>query len=212
MPGTLDAHPLIREHFCDVAKQSHALWSVGNRALFRHYASQAPSRPSDSEAMSNLYSAVTHGCAAGLYQQVFDEVLLPRIWRDRRMNYATRRLGMVGSDLVALSNYFDHRQWTKLQTKSHLSTNARILIKTNAAVRLRQLGRLVDARQCFGAVLGEINAGTASAEQLSDASYAAAQFCELLVLAGQLVNESPDETSAIQSAQLAIQLADRRYA
>ena len=103
-----------------------------------------------------LYAAVTHGCAARLHQQVFDEVLLRRVWRDRRTNFSTRRLGMTGSDLVALSNYFYPQQWTVLRTPS-LSARARVLVLTNAGVRLRQLGRLVDARDCFGAVVREID-------------------------------------------------------
>src|SRR5207237_10908728 len=131
----------------------------------------APPQPSDSKGMNVLYAAVKHGCGAGLRQQVFDEVLLRRVWRDRRTNYSTRRLGMVGSDLVALSNYFQHRQWTQLQERP-LSEPARILILTNAGVRLRQLGRLVEARQCMGAVLREIESIPAQAQESEDASYA----------------------------------------
>src|SRR5947209_19331440 len=131
------------------------MWTEGNRALFAYYRDTAPPQPTNSKDMNVIYAAVTHGCAAGLHQQVFDEVLLPRVWRNRRTNYSTRRLGMVGSDLVALSNYFQHRQWTQLQDRP-LSEPARILSLMNAGVRLRQLGRLVEARQCFGAVVREI--------------------------------------------------------
>lgn len=209
MPGTLDSHPLIREHFRDLDQRSGQLWEFGNEALFRYYASHAPRLPENPHSMSSLYAAVTHGCAAGLYQEVFDDVLLRRIWRDRRTSFSTRRLGMVGSDLVALSNFFEHRKWTRLRSSSGLTTNARVLIQTNAAVRLRQLGRLVDARLCFGAVLDEIDIDAANDEQLSDASYAAAQYCELLVLAGQLVDEATDGASALKSGLAAVQLADR---
>src|SRR6266516_1663155 len=154
------------------------MWAEGNRRLFAYYCDMAPPQPADSKAMNTLYGAVTHGCAAGLHQQVFDKVLLSRIWRNRRTNYSTRRLGMTGSDLVALSNYFQHRQWTQLQGQP-LSEPARILILTNAGVRLRQLGRLVEARQCFSAVVREIESSSAEAKESEDASYASAQYCEL---------------------------------
>ena len=116
LPGTLDAHPLVREHFRDQLRRKHKEWWLqGNRTLFGYYQTQAPPLPDNSKDMNVLYAAVTHGCAAGLYQQVFSDVLLKRVWRDRRTNFSTRRLGMTGSDLVALSNYFYPQQWTQLR-------------------------------------------------------------------------------------------------
>jgi tetratricopeptide (TPR) repeat protein len=212
-PGTIDAHPLVREHFREVVRSSDPdIWMQGNRTLFGFYQDQAPERPSTSAEMSQMYAAVTHGCASELYQEVFDQVLLPRVWRDRRTNFSTRRLGMTGSDLVALSNYFFPRRWDEIRRIS-LAPRARVLVLTNAGVRLRQLGRLVDARECFGAVAGEIKTEVADPEELEDASYAAAQNCELLVIAGKLQKDpdKPDDTtaSAEYSAQRAIEYSSR---
>jgi len=212
-PGTIDAHPLVREHFRELVRGSDPnIWMQGNRTLFDFYQAQAPEPASTSAEMSQLYAAVTHGCASQLYQDVFDKVLLPRVWRDRRTNFSTRRLGMTGSDLVALSNYFLPRQWEEIRAIS-LSQRARVLILTNAGVRLRQLGRLVDARDCFGAVAGEIRTEVAEPEEFEDASYAAAQNCELLVIAGKLIKdlEKPGDESgtALFSAMRAIEYSSR---
>jgi transcriptional regulator with XRE-family HTH domain len=213
LAGTLDAHPLVREHFREQIQKGHQeLWIQGNRTLFDYYRDKAPGQPSDSAGMTLLYAAVTHGFAAGLHQEVFDDVLLERIWRDRRKNYSTRHLGMTGSDLVALSNYFFPRQWTELRTPS-LSARARALILTNAGVRLRQLGRLADARQSFGAVVREIGSRpTAASEELEDASYAAAANCELLIMAGKLTDrgDGTDGTdTALYTGRRAVEYADR---
>jgi transcriptional regulator with XRE-family HTH domain len=210
LPGTLDAHPLVREHFRDQIQREYPdLWLKGNQTLYDYYRNAAPPQPDDPAGMSLLYAAVTHGCAAGLHQQVYDEVLLPRVWRDRRTNYSTRRLGMTGSDLVALSNYFHSRQWTHLRTPS-LSVRARTLILTNAGVRLRQLGRLADAQRSFGAVVREIDSrATAGAEELEDASYAAAQNCELLVIAGKLTTGADETDTALFNGRRSVQHADR---
>ena len=202
-PGTVDAHPLVREHFRELVRGSDPdIWLQGNRTLFAYYQAQAPEPPATSAGMSQLYAAVTHGCAAQLYQDVFDKVLLPRVWRDRRMNFSTRRLGMTGSDLVALSNYFLPRQWQEIRSIS-LSPRARVLVLTNAGVRLRQLGRLIDARDCFGAVAREINTEVADPVELEDASYAFAQNCELLVIAGKLIKDldRPGDESADRAIQ-----------
>ncbi len=213
LPGTLDAHPLVREHFREQIQKDHReLWTQGNRTLFGYYTDKAPFQPSDPTGMNLLYAAVTHGFAAGLHQEVFDDVLLRRIWRDRRTNYSTRHLGMTGSDLVALSNYFYPRQWTKLRTPS-LSARARALILTNAGVRLRQLGRLADAQRSFGAVVREIDSRpTATSEELEDASYAAAQNCELLVIAGKLTDHADGTNgtdTALYNGRRAVEYADR---
>ena len=209
LPGTLDAHPLVREHFRYELRRDHPDWWLqGNRTLFGFYQTQAPPQPADSKQMNGLYAAVTHGCAAELHQQVFDEVLLKRVWRDRRINFSTRRLGMTGSDLVALSNYFYPQQWTELRTPS-LSARARVLVLTNAGVRLRQLGRLVDARDSFGAVVREIDPQAAQAEELEDASYATAAYCELLVIAGKLTGGADESEGALVNGRRAVEFADR---
>lgn len=226
-PGTIDAHPLVREHFRDVIRSRPGQWERGNRRLYAYYATDPsiPRLPEDAKAMSGLYAAVTHGTAAGLHQRVFDEILLPRIWRDRSTNYSTRNLGLTGSDLVALANYFVRTgirvQWTRLRDVP-LTPDARVLVLTNAGVRLRQLGRLAEARECFGAVVREVDATIGEwlasgrpatneeRQRFDDASYAMAQHCELLVVAGELKRraDEPGE-SALESGQRAIDFATR---
>lgn len=208
LPGTIDAHPLVREHFRDeLLKLPGDAWRQGNRTLFRYYRSHAPRRPKTSAGMSSLYAAVTHGCAADRHQEVFDRILLPRVWRDRRTNFSTRRLGMTGSDLVALSNYFQDRQWRRLRGLE-LSPHARVLVLTNAGVRLRQLGRLLEARQSFDAVIEEIDPDAAGPEDLENASYAAAQNCELLVVAGKLTGAPGEREAALFTGQRAVEYSD----
>lgn len=207
--GTIDAHPLVREHFRDeLHRQPDRVWTQANDTLFRYYRDVAEPQPRDHAGMQPLYAAVTHGCEAGLHQRAFDEILLPRIWQGRRTNYSTRRLGLTGADIVALSNYFDHRDWAQLGPFA-LSSRARVLVRTNAGVRLRQLGRLQNARECFGGVIGAIDLDQAAGEELEDASYAAAQSCELLVIAGRLVGDTGDVDTALVAGERAVAYADR---
>jgi tetratricopeptide (TPR) repeat protein len=207
-PGTLDAHPLVREHFRDeLRREDPSLWLDGNSTLFRYYRDAAPPQPAESTEMSSLFAAVTHGCAAGLHQKVFDSVLLPRVWRDKRTSFSTRRLGMTGSDLVALSNFFRPRSWTELR-HGVLAEHAAVLVLTNTGVRLRQLGRLQDAQDCFGAVVRAIDPATGGGEEMEDASYAAAAYCELLVIAGRLTDGGQGDT-ALENGRRAVEYADR---
>jgi tetratricopeptide (TPR) repeat protein len=207
-PGSLDAHPLVREHFRNELKAALPnAWKRGNRVLYEHYARRAPRHPTTTASMQPLYAAVTHGCEAGLHQEVFDEVLLARIWRDRRTNYSTRRLGMTGADIAALSNYFPSGDWSRLG-RFDLSSPARILILTNAGVRLRQLGELVDARESFTAVDDEIDIRSARSQNLEDGAYGAAQHAELQVIAGRLGGKGDRPDSALASAERAVKYAD----
>lgn len=207
-PGTLDAHPLVREHFRDQLHRAHPeKWINGNARLFSYYQDHAPTLPTDSKGMSELYAAVTHGSAANLHQEVYAQVLLSRVWRDKRKNFATRQLGMTGSDLVALSNYFEPRQWRCLRPVS-ISDEARTLIMTNTGVRLRQLGRLSEARECFGSVVDAVKSETASPEEYDDAAYAAGQYCELLVIAGALRKPELSKESALDSGKRAVAFGD----
>ncbi|MGQ4481583.1 phosphorylase family protein [Streptomyces sp. SAS_276] len=223
LPGTLDAHPLIREHFRDRLQDTpNDLWKAGNRALYAYYLRRAPELPSTAADMNLLYAAVNHGCAIGLHQEVFDTVLLPRVWRGPRASYSTRILGMTGSEIVALSNYFWMPRWTELRRQDPpLSQQARLMVMTNAGLRLRQLGRLDDARDSCGAVfhhdssadepavLPDISLSGDDPAVMADAAFTAALYCELLVIAGQLQTPAPGaHDSARSSADRAIAFAD----
>ena len=145
LPGTLDAHPLVREYFRDRLRHlSPALWEAGNLSLYRYYQQRAPEQPANAADMNLLYAAVNHGCTIGRHQEVYDQILVTRIWRSPRESYSTRILGMTGSEIVALSNYFLLPAWTRLR-RIKLARQARVLVMSNAALRLRQLGRPDDA-------------------------------------------------------------------
>jgi nucleoside phosphorylase len=212
LPGTLDAHPLVREHFRDrLRRLSPALWEAGNLSLYRHYQQRAPQQPANAADMNLLYAAVNHGCAVGLHQEVYDQILVPRIWRSPRDSYSTRILGMTGSEIVALSNYFVLPAWTELRGIT-LDRQARVRVMSNAALRLRQLGRPDDALSSCRAVFHELTRKTADAERvdMADAAYGASLYCELLIIAGWL--EPPaagNEHAAREVAEAAVAFADR---
>jgi nucleoside phosphorylase len=212
LPGTLDAHPLVREHFRDrLRRLSPALWEAGNESLYGYYQQRAPKQPANAADMNLLYAAVNHGCAIGRHQEVYDEVLVPRIWRSPRESYSTRILGMTGSEIVALSNYFVLPAWTKLR-EIELARQARVLVMSNAALRLRQLGRPDDALASCRTLFGLLTEKAADSERVdvADAAYAACLYCELLVIAGRL--ESPawrSEHGAREVAKAAMTFADR---
>jgi hypothetical protein len=65
---TLDAHPLVREHFAGQLATDHKASSVeAHRRLYEHIKQSAPELPDNLNDMMPLYHAVAHGCKAKLW-------------------------------------------------------------------------------------------------------------------------------------------------
>ena len=99
-PNTLDAHPLVREHFGKQVKQDYPeAWKEGNNRLYEYYKSSAKEFPDTLEEMAPLYAAVMHGCQAGRYQEALNEIYAKRIERWDE-SFSKRKFGAYGADLV----------------------------------------------------------------------------------------------------------------
>jgi hypothetical protein len=62
-PGSLDAHPLIREYFGEqLRKQRIDAWKECNRRLYDYYKGLAPQLPDSFREMEPLFLAVTSAC------------------------------------------------------------------------------------------------------------------------------------------------------
>ncbi|MCP4662170.1 MAG: hypothetical protein GY856_42750, partial [bacterium] len=108
--GVVDAHPLVRSYFADQLREQHPdAWRAGNLRLYEHLRTSAPDLPDTLEEMMPLFAAVVHGCRAGRQQEAFDEVYRRRIQRGDEF-FSTKKLGAMGSELTALSGFFD-RPW-----------------------------------------------------------------------------------------------------
>ncbi|MCP5047132.1 MAG: toll/interleukin-1 receptor domain-containing protein, partial [bacterium] len=70
-PDSLDCHPLVREHFAERLKQEHPTgWKAAHQRLYGYYKNLPKKELPDSlQEMEPLFSAVAHGCLAGLHQE-----------------------------------------------------------------------------------------------------------------------------------------------
>ncbi|HWN43295.1 MAG TPA: hypothetical protein VNW71_13800, partial [Thermoanaerobaculia bacterium] len=170
-PGTLDAHPLVRVFFQEeLEKQRPEAWRAGNLRLYEHLQKEAPDLPDTLDAMEPLYTAVIHGCRAGRQQEALDEVYWRRIVRGGEF-FSTRKLGAFGSDLSALSGFFDR---SSDQPSASLTSAAQAFLLNAAGFCLRALGRLTEAVQPIKAALaadsnnGDWKSAAADANNLSE--------------------------------------------
>ncbi|HYN20783.1 MAG TPA: hypothetical protein VE078_07485, partial [Thermoanaerobaculia bacterium] len=140
----LDAHPLVRVYFQgELQRDRPEAWREGNLRLYEHLQGEAPDLPDTLEAMEPLFAAVVHGCRAGQQQEALHEIYRQRIqWGDQF--YSTKKLGAFGSDLTALSGFFD-RLWD--QPSARLFPVEQAFVVSVAGYNLRALGRLAEAVQ-----------------------------------------------------------------
>ncbi|WMJ08101.1 TIR domain-containing protein [Nitrosomonas sp. sh817] len=110
----LDCHPLIREYFGKQLREKQPdAWRQANTRLCEYYkALPEKELPDTLEEMQPLFHAVAHGCAAGLHQQVLEDVYWPRIKR-KGDHYLTKKLSAFSDDLAVVAHFFV-TPWSKV--------------------------------------------------------------------------------------------------
>jgi len=192
--GTIDAHPLVREHFgARLKARSPDAWRAGHGRLFEHLQKAAPEFPETAEAMAPIYAAVVHGCQADRRQEALDEVYVKRV--TRREGFNVVKLGAFGPELAMLAGFFD-QPWSRVAPG--LTEAAQSFVLRQAGFALRALGRLADAGEPM-----ELSLQKSRAEQ--HWSTAALLECNLSQL--HLARGAPQD--AMAAAQRAIDLAER---
>ena len=195
-PDTLDAHPLVREHFGKQLRETYPdAWREGNDRLYEHL-KQVPKQefPDTLEEMAPLYAAVPHGCAAGRHQEALEEVYWSRIQREDEF-FSTKNLGAHGADLAALAGFFDP-PWRR--PAAELTEAAKGFVLNAAGFRLRALGRLEEAIE---PMLAGFDADIAR-EDWQNAAISASNLSVLHLTIGELVQ-------ALDYAQKSVELADQ---
>ncbi len=193
-PDTLDAHPLVREHFGQQLREQHPdAWREGNNRLYEHYKQAAPELPDTLEEMAPLFAAVAHGCAAGRHQEALDDVYAWRIQRGD-VFFSTNKLGATGTELAALSGFFDP-PWRRPVIA--LTDADKGYVLTEAGFNLRSLGRLAEAAESMQAGLD----ADIAREDRKNAAIAASNLSELYLTIGDL-------GQALELAQQSVDLAD----
>ncbi|NQZ10797.1 MAG: ATP-binding protein, partial [Algicola sp.] len=143
----LDCHPLVREYFTEQLKAQNPEGYHAAHARLYNYYKNLPEKelPDTLEEMAPLFTAVAHGCLAGLHQQTLDEVYWPRVQRKKKV-YIIRKLGAFGTDLACIACFFD-KTWDKPAAKLEKLWQGGVL--NWAGFRLRGLGRLLEAVEPF---------------------------------------------------------------
>lgn len=150
-PDNLDCHPLIREYFGkQLQTRQPEAWQQAHARLYEYYKALPEKEfPDTLEEMQPLFSAVMHGCAAGLHRLVLKEVYWSRI-RRKGEHYLCHKLGAFSDDLATVAHFFTV-PWQTLA--EGFSDEEKAALMNFAGFGLRALGRLFEAVGPFGAGL-----------------------------------------------------------
>ncbi|MCA9046287.1 MAG: hypothetical protein KDA69_18325, partial [Planctomycetaceae bacterium] len=196
---SIDAHPLIREYFAQqLKKEQPEAFRAAHSRLFDHLCETTkPHQPDTLLGLQPLYEAVTHGCLAGRHQEACDKVYVDRILRGMESDgfYSTRQLGAIGADLGAVAAFFDV-PWS--QVSQNLKESDQAWLLSQAAFRLRALGRLTEALEPMRSALEM----AINAKNWKSAAVRASNLSELEVTLGQLPQAVTDGRRAVDFADL----------
>lgn len=199
-PEALDAHPLVREWFGDRLRRTNkTAWRAAHSRLYDHLRDTTREGQTPKlAALAPLYHATAHGCRAGRYQEALDEVYKKRICRrppDGQIEfYAVNYLGAVGSNLAAVSWFFNKHY---AMPAAALTAPDRAWVLSEASFGLRAQGRLREA-------LPAMRAGLQMVEEAQDWRNAANAASNL----SQTELEFGDIAAAAATAEKSVALAD----
>jgi CHAT domain len=200
-PDALDAHPLVREWFGQRQEQANPeAWRAAHGRLYEHLRDTTREGKTPTlEGLAPLYQAIPHGCRAGRHQEVLSNIYVDRICRRHADGdiefYSFRRLGAFGSDLAAISWFFEKPYETPV---AELTAADRAWVLGAAANSLRAEGRFVEALSLQRAGL-QMQKG---AKDWRNAAISAANLSQAELLVGEVV-------AAISTAERSVAYADR---
>jgi tetratricopeptide (TPR) repeat protein len=190
----IDCHPLVREYFAKVMRETASgEFKAGHSLLYEYYSKQAPERPETRDAMVPLFHAVYHGCQAGRHQEACDKIYFERVLHGVQ-KHLTTRLGEWGTNLSLLAGFF-LELW--IRPVGALSPPDQSWVIAEAARTLQSLGRLTDA-----VAPAQASAQAMVGRSEENAARAFANLAQLQTALGNL-------TEAASAAHNAIECADR---
>jgi TIR domain/AAA ATPase domain len=184
-PNSLDAHPLVREWFGERLNQlNEKAWKAAHGRLYVHLRNTTKEGNNPTiESIAPLYDAVAHGCCSGRQQETLDEIYAARICqRDETgelIYYSKNILAAFGSDLVAISWFFDKPY--EIPSNALTESAARWIVSEAATCLLAQT-RLSEALAALRAsALREQNA-----KSWDNASASLSALCEAHIILGEI--------------------------
>ncbi len=142
--GTYATHPLIKNYFESIFEKEDK--KLCHKRIYEYIGGYAPERAETLEEMQPLFEQVYHGCAAGLYDEVFNDIYWEKIHR-REEYFITHKLGAWETDLSIVRNFFPEGDLSQMPLVNKKATQSFLL--SVAGLTLLATGRPKEAEKPF---------------------------------------------------------------
>jgi tetratricopeptide (TPR) repeat protein len=133
---TYTTHPLIKGYFESTLDEK--IKKLCHKRIYQYFGLYTPVWSETLEEMQPLFEQVYHGCAAGLYDEVYEDVYWAKIHR-RDEFFITRKLGAWETDLSLAKTFFPEGDLSQMPLVGKKSRQGWLLAE--AGLALLTIGR-----------------------------------------------------------------------
>jgi tetratricopeptide (TPR) repeat protein len=129
---TYSTHPLIKTYFeSDFGEKEKRQC---HKRIYEYIGGYAAERPNTLEEMQPLFEQVYHGCAAGLYDEVYDNIYVAKIGGQPAGYKITQKLGAEETDLSLVRNFFPESDLSQMPLVSKKRDQSWLLAEAGLAL------------------------------------------------------------------------------
>ena len=144
MKKTYTAHPLIKSYFESDFEERNK--KICHQRIYAYFGENAPEEAETLEEMQPLFEQVYHGCAAGLHDEVFDNILQQKIYREND-RYLVNNKGAWETALSLVKSFFPKGNLSQMTLISKKSSQSWLI--NEAGLTLLSTGRAKEAEGPF---------------------------------------------------------------
>jgi len=186
-------HPLIKGYFETNFDENDK--KLCHRRIYAYFGENAPERPETLEEMQSLFEQVYHGCAAGLYDEVLNDVYWEKINKGAEF-FITQKLGAEETDLSLIRSFFPKGDLSQMPLVSRKADQSWLL--NEAGLALLATGRPKEAEE----LLVRKTKMQIEAEDWANASVGYQNLADLQFRTGKL-------ESGLESARKGLEMAEK---
>lgn len=138
-------HPLIKTYFESDFDQKNK--KLCHKRIYEYIGEYAQEKADTLEEMQPLFEQVYHGCAAGLYDEVFNDVYCDKIGGQPSGYIITHKLGAWETDLSIVKTFFPEGGLSQMPLVSRKKDQSWLL--NSAGMALLNTGRPKEAQELF---------------------------------------------------------------
>jgi len=142
--NTYATHPLIKNYFESIFDEDDK--KLCHKRIYEYIGGYAPEQADTLEEMQPLFEQVYHGCAAGIYDEVYWNVYWEKIYREEE-GFIIHKLGAWETILSLAKTFFSQGDLSKMPLVSKKRDQSFLLNATGLA--LLSIGRPKGAEELF---------------------------------------------------------------